>query len=85
MKLGPNFKYGSLMLIVVFAVSAAAMFGLAQLVDVEDITAEAGDGGPAGGPVSVRIVGKDLKFDRRSFTASPSASKEFAAPCKASG
>ena len=79
MKPGINLTLGTLMLIVVFGISAATLYGLAQLVDVKDAASAdggAGDGGGGtpGGPVTVRVVAKDLKFDRRSLAASPGAS-----------
>lgn len=79
MKPGINLTLGTLMLVVVFGAATAAFFGAAQLVKTEDkASAEAGgedgDGGAAGGPVMARVVAKDLKFDRRSITASRGAS-----------
>ena len=71
MQLGPNFKYGSVMLVIVFALATALMLGLAQFVDVEKQAAAEETTGPAGGPVSVRVVAKDSKFDKRSIAASP--------------
>ena len=67
------------MMVVVFAFSAAAIYGLAQLVHVEDpVSADVGvdgdNGGEPGGPVMTRVVAKDLKFDRRSITASTGVS-----------
>jgi plastocyanin len=78
MQLGPNFKLGTLLLIVAFVISAAALFGGAQLVkDNSQASASGGEGpdggGGGGGPVAVRIVAKDLKFDKRSFVAGPGA------------
>ncbi|HLF77848.1 MAG TPA: hypothetical protein VJB57_10205 [Dehalococcoidia bacterium] len=77
MQLGPNFKLGTLLLLVVFFLSAGVLYAGAQLVK-EDSTAvsadgEGEDGAVPSGPVSVRIVGKDLKFDKRSFSAGAGA------------
>jgi plastocyanin len=72
MRLGPNFKIGTLMLVVVFALATAGLFAGAQLVKDDSVAAGGGNGSdePApSGPVTVRIVGKDQKFDKRSFTA----------------
>jgi plastocyanin len=79
MKPGINLTLGTLMLVVVFGISTAALFGAAQLVDIEGTSAEADgeDGagpGVPGGPVTARVVAKDLMFDRRSITASPGVS-----------
>jgi plastocyanin len=77
MKPGINLTLGTLMLVAVFGISTAALFGAAQLVDIEDTSAEADGGedgagpGVPGGPVTARVVAKDLTFDRRSITASP--------------
>jgi plastocyanin len=68
-----NLKLGMLLFIAVFGLSAAGLYAGAELVD-ESEQASAGEGeldGPPGGPVSVRIVAKDLKFDKRSIAASP--------------
>jgi hypothetical protein len=77
MQLGPNFKFGTLLLVVVFAVSAVALYAASQLVDEDKVAAEAGNGGAGGpgggGPVSVRIVAKTLTFDKRTISAGPGA------------
>ena len=79
MQLGPNFKFGTLLLIVAFVISGAALFGAAQLVKDDSPAAAAGGEGPdggggtPGGPVAVRIVAKDLKFDKRSINAGATA------------
>ena len=77
MQLGPNFKFGTLLLIVAFAVSAVALYGGSQLVDEDKVSAEAGGGevgGPGGGgPVSVHIVAKNLLFDKRTISAGSGA------------
>ena len=72
MQLGPNFKFGTLLLTVVFAVSAVALYAGSQLVDQDKVAAEAGGDTQAtcgGGPVSVRITAKNSLFDKRSFSA----------------
>lgn len=76
MQLGPNFKLGTLMLIVVFAVSAVALYGGSQLVDKSktisvEAGTDAGPPGPPGGPVSVKLVAKNTLFDKRTISASP--------------
>jgi len=73
MQPGPNLTLGSLLFVFVFAVSAVALYGGATLVDRSEPAAAADDGTPTtpGGPVSVRIVAKDLKYDKRSIAASP--------------
>ena len=73
MILGPNLKLGSLLFVLAFAVSAVALYGGASLVDRSEPAAAADDGTPTtpGGPVAVRLVAKDLKFDKRSIAASP--------------
>jgi hypothetical protein len=70
MQIGPNFKYGTLLLIVAFVVSAAGLYGGAVLVDVDKQASAEGQNGDVtpGGPVAITIIGKDLKFDKRSFT-----------------
>ena len=79
MRPGPNFKLGSLLFLFVFIASSLAFYGGAQLVDREDeAAATAGegdeeDGGVPSGPVAVRIVAKDLKFDKSTIRASASA------------
>jgi hypothetical protein len=75
MTMTSNMKYGVLMLFAVFAISAVAMFGGAQLVDIEEAASadEEGGGGVPGGPVSVRIVAQNSLFDRRTIAASPGA------------
>ena len=77
MQLGRNFKLGTLMLLIVFAVATAGLFAGAQLVKDDSVSAEGGgegtDGGSVGGPVTVRLVAKDLKYDKRSITAGAGA------------
>jgi plastocyanin len=75
MKPGKNLVLGSLLFIIAFAASAALLYGGAKLVEREDTVAEAVDdgtaGGVPGGPSTIRLVAKDLKFDKRSVSASP--------------
>lgn len=74
-KLGPNFKLGTLLFVLVFGLSAVALYGGAQLVDEENVAAADGGGGEVpSGPVNVTIVGKNLLFDPRSVTAAAGAS-----------
>jgi plastocyanin len=71
-KPGINLTGGVLLLIVSFGVSAAALWGGAQLVD-EDEVAQAnggGGGGATGGPVQVTLVAQNLQFDPTTITAS---------------
>ena len=77
MKLGKNTTLGAVMFLVVFVVSALALYGGAQLVDVDEPPAEAGAGEgetTPGGPVNTRVVARNLVFDKRSLSASPGAS-----------
>lgn len=73
-KLGPNFKLGTLLFVLVFGLSTAALYGGAQLVHVEEAaSADGGDDFVPGGPVNVTIVGKNILFEPRSVTASAGA------------
>ncbi len=71
---GNNIKLGALLLVVSFAVFAVAFYGGAKLVEEEKApaTPESADTGPItpGGPVTIDLVAKDLKFDKRSLAAS---------------
>jgi plastocyanin len=75
----PNLKYGVPLFLVVFVVSALALYGGAELVGNGGSSASAeggpGDtgGGGAGGPVSARIVAKDLQYNPRTIRAAPGA------------
>ena len=77
-RLGPNLKLGSLLLVLVFALSSLALFGGARLVaeDEPDVVANGpsmgGCAAPAG-PVAVSIVGNNLMFDTNCFAAQPGA------------
>jgi plastocyanin len=70
-----NLKAGVPMLIVAFAISLGALYGGAQLVKQEKVSAEDGGGAAAGGgavgpgPVSVTIVAKNITFDLSTLTA----------------
>jgi plastocyanin len=80
-KAGPNLKYGALMVVAVFVFATVALYGLARIIDDgpaaaadEEAAAEGdGAGGVPGGPVTLRLIGKDLKFDKRTLAASPGA------------
>ena len=75
-QLGPSFKFGALLFVLAFVVSAAALYGGAQLVDEEKPASAAADGGGSGvpgGPVTVTIVAKNLTFNPRQIIASPNA------------
>lgn len=78
MRPGKNLVLGIPLMIIVFALSAGALYGLAQLVDSEAQASADGnggeDGGVPGGPVNVTVVAKELKFDKRTINASPGAS-----------
>ena len=78
MKPGPNLKVGAFLFLFAFGISAVALYLGAQLVDRPNDTAAeeeaGGPGGPPGGPVAVRLIAKDLKFDKRTIAASPGAS-----------
>jgi plastocyanin len=75
--LGNNIKMGGALLIVSFALSAALLFGGAKLVEeggatAVTVAAEAG-GGEAGGPVSLKLVAKNIQFDKSTLNAAPGA------------
>ncbi len=65
MPLGRNFKLGTLMFVVAFAVSAVALYGGAQLVKVEKpAPVAAASTGPAPtGPVTVDVTAKNIHFN----------------------
>lgn len=71
LKPGINLKLGVPLFVIAFVVSALALFGGAQLVKQEDVSAAqgGGEGGPGGGPAIVTLVAQNLKFDRDSITA----------------
>jgi hypothetical protein len=71
---GPNLKFGTLILVVAFAVSAVSLYGGARLLDDPPVQAEEAveaDTGTPGGPVTIRLVAQALRFDKRSVAASP--------------
>jgi plastocyanin len=73
-----SLKLGPPLFVVAFAVSALGLYGGAKLVHVDEAASaddeqDVTNGGQPGGSVSVRIVAKDLKFDRRTINASPGA------------
>ena len=70
---GKNVKLGSLLVVVSFAVFSLALYGGAKLVEEKQpvpTPTEEADTTPftPGGPVEVRIVAKDIKFDKRTIT-----------------
>ncbi len=73
--MGNNVKLGSLLLVVSFAVFSLALYGGSKLVEESPApaapTQEAADSGPTtpGGPTTIDLVAKDIKFDKRSITA----------------
>ena len=78
MKPGINMTLGMLVMVVVFGVSAALLYGGARLVDTDETATadeggDAGGGGVPGGPVSVRLVAQNLQFNPRTINASPGA------------
>jgi len=71
LKPGVNLKLGLPLLVIAFAVSALALYGGAQLVKQEEVSAPqgGGEGGPEGGPAVVTLVAQNIKFDRDTITA----------------
>jgi plastocyanin len=65
-------KYGPIIFVLVFAISAAGLYGLNQMVRTEDTTAAADgeDGGATGGPTTLQVVARNLAFDKRTINAS---------------
>lgn len=74
-RLGPSFKMSVLMLVVVFAGSAALLYGGAHLVGIETkAVADTGGGDVVpGGPVNVTVIGRNSLFDVRTINASAGA------------
>jgi plastocyanin len=72
MKPGKNLVVGSLLFVVVFVAGSLALYGGAKLVERDEPVVEAveEDVGVPGGPVTIRLVAKDLAFDKRSVAAS---------------
>jgi plastocyanin len=72
MKPGINMTLGSLVMLVVFGISAVLLYGGAKLVDTDTVAAVEDDGGDVtpGGPVNVRVVGQNLLFSPRTVNAS---------------
>jgi plastocyanin len=71
-----NLKLGVPLLIIAFVVSWLALYGGAQLVKQDEVSADGGPGpGPAPGPVSVTIVAQNLVFDLDTLTGN--AGSEF--------
>src|SRR5581483_12063988 len=69
----PQLVFGVAIMIFVFAVAAAAMYVLADVVQPNQVAVEesADSGAPTtpGGPTAVTIVAKNLAFDKRTITA----------------
>jgi plastocyanin len=61
-----NIRYGVPILLVSFGVCAVLLFGAVQLVKTPPAASAGGSTsvGTAGGPASVTVVAKDLKFDK---------------------
>jgi hypothetical protein len=71
---GANLKYGVPMLVAVFIVSAALLYGGAQLVKDDGAAAEeATEDGAAGGPTTITLVAQSLKWDKGSVSAGADA------------
>jgi plastocyanin len=68
-KPGINMTLGTLLLVVAFGISGAALWGGAQLVKEEKTASANGAGGPVGGPVALTIVAQNLQFDLDSIRA----------------
>jgi plastocyanin len=76
MTAGLNLKLGSILLVVIFWVAFAGLYAGAKLVDRQNASSAAaggGGGGFTGGPVAVKIVAKNLTFDKRTISASTGA------------
>ncbi len=72
-----SLKYGIGLFAVAFITSAAALYGLALLVEQEPSAAAqngGGNGGATGGPVVTTIVARNLLFDKRTITAAAGVS-----------
>lgn len=71
---GINLKLGVPLFLVAFVVSGLALYGGAQLVKQDQVSADDGaavdDGAPAGGPASFNIVAENIQFDVESITVS---------------
>ncbi len=73
LQIPPSLKSGMMMFILVLGIATAGLYGGAVLVDVPNKVAadDEVDDGPVipGGPVNVTIIGKNILFDKRSFSA----------------
>ncbi len=76
-----NVKFGVPLMFVSFVVFAIALWAGVQLIDSEGeaaadgtVVVDGGGGGGGGGPVTVSIAAQNLLFDKRSLSASASAS-----------
>ena len=69
---GRNLTLGALLFVVAFAVSAVSLYAGSELVDRPEPATATDDelGGVPGGPVTVQILAKDQRFDRRTISAS---------------
>ena len=73
MKPGINLTLGTLVMLVVFGVSAVVLYGGAKLVESDPVAAvdDGGTGGAPGEPVNSKVVGQNLLFSPRTVNASP--------------
>ena len=69
MKSGKNLTIGSLLFVVVFALSATGLYAGAELVDRAEPAPAPEDGAPPTGPVSVTLIAQSLKFNLRTISA----------------
>jgi plastocyanin len=70
LKPGVNLKLGLPLFLIAFIVSALALYGGAQLVKQDEVSAaQGGEGGPGGGPTILTLVAQNLKFDHDSIAA----------------
>src|SRR6188474_817048 len=73
MKPGINMTLGAVLFLVVFAISAPALYGATQLVKSDDAGGgggAAGGGGATGQPITVNLVAQNSQFNPRTITAS---------------
>ena len=74
MRPGKNLIVGTLLFLFAFGAGSALLFAGAKLVEREEpveAAIEDDAGGVPGGPATIRLIAKDLKFDKRSVSASP--------------
>ncbi|HEX5370017.1 MAG TPA: cupredoxin domain-containing protein [Dehalococcoidia bacterium] len=69
-KAGINMKLGLVLFIVAFGIAAPSLYGLSQLVKVDEVAATGGPAVATGGPTTVDISAQSLQFDKHSMTVS---------------